>query len=167
MEIALADITGGDCRMMPKRRVLFVCVHNSARSQMAAALMDHCSGEGFEAESAGLDPGVLNPLAVEALAEVGIDISRNETQSVSAVLQSGRAFDFAITVCSEAEAEGCPVFPGLTTRLHWPFADPSKFTGTHEERLQQTRIVRDQIAARIKAFCEEQECRADENDRGG
>jgi arsenate reductase (thioredoxin) len=140
---------------MPKNKVLFICAHNSARSQMAAALLNNECGEFFEAQSAGLEPGTINPLAVEALQEVGIDISKNTTQRVFDVWTSGQIFHFVITVCSESEAEGCPIFAGVTTRLHWPFDDPSKFTGSHEERLERTRRVRDQIRATINSFCEE------------
>jgi len=140
---------------MKKKKILFICVHNSARSQMAAALMNKMCGEFFEAESAGLEPGTLNPLVVEALLELGIDISENETQRVFDVWKSGQMFQYVVTVCSETEAEGCPIFPGITTRLHWPFPDPSKFTGTHDERLAQTRSVLNQIHAQIDSFCEE------------
>jgi arsenate reductase len=140
---------------MPKQKVLFICVHNSARSQMAAALLNDTCGEFFEAQSAGLEPGIINPLAVEALEELGIDVSKSKTQRVFDVWKSGQIFQFVVTVCSEAEAEGCPIFPAMTTRLHWPFDDPSKFTGTHEERLESTRRVRDQIRAKIDSFCEE------------
>jgi arsenate reductase len=140
---------------MSKPKVLFICVHNSARSQMAAALMNKMCGEFFEAQSAGLEPGSINPLVIEALRELGIDISKNQTQRVFDVWKSGQIFQYVITVCSEAEAEGCPIFPGVTARLHWPFDDPSKFTGTPEERLEKTRRVRDQIHAKIDAFCEE------------
>jgi len=138
-----------------KPKVLFICVHNSARSQMAAALMNATCGEFFEAQSAGLEPGIINPLVIEVLRELGIDISENQTQRVFDVWKSGQMFKYVITVCSEAEAEGCPIFPGVATRLHWPFDDPSKFTGTPVERLEKTRRVRDQIHARIDAFCEE------------
>jgi arsenate reductase (thioredoxin) len=140
---------------MPKNKVLFICAHNSARSQMAAALLNNACGQFFEAQSAGLEPGTINPLAVESLQELGIDISKNTTQRVFDVWTSGQIFHFVVTVCSEAEAEGCPIFAGVTTRLHWPFDDPSKFTGSHEERLERTRRVRDQIRARIDSFCEE------------
>src|SRR5215470_2087167 len=99
-----------------RKKVLFICVHNSARSQMAAALLNEVCGEFFEAESAGLEPGTLNPLAVEALQEIGIDISHNETQSVFDVFKSGRLFAYAITVCSETESKGCPMFAGVTER---------------------------------------------------
>lgn len=140
---------------MPKTKVLFICAHNSARSQMAAALLNETCAEFFEAHSAGFEPGTINPLAVEALQELGIDISKNTTQRVFDVWTSGQIFHFVITVCSESEAQGCPIFAGVTTRLHWPFDDPSKFTGTHGERLEETRRVRDQISARIDSFCEE------------
>lgn len=140
---------------MPKQKVLFICVHNSARSQMAAALLNKTCGEFFDAQSAGLEPGKINPLVIEALQELGIDISKNITQRVFDVWKSGQMFQFVITVCSEAEAEGCPIFPGVATRLHWPFDDPSKFTGTHEDQLAQTRRVRDQIHAKIDSFCQE------------
>jgi len=145
---------------MRKQKVLFICAHNSARSQIAAALLNKTCGEFFEAQSAGLEPGTINPLVVEALQEIGIDISMNTTQRVFDVWKSGQIFQFVVTVCSEAEAEGCPIFPGVTTRLHWPFDDPSKFTGTHEERLEKTHRVRDQIHAKIDSFCEEH-CVAD------
>jgi arsenate reductase (thioredoxin) len=140
---------------MPKNKVLFICAHNSARSQMAAALLNDTCGEFFEAQSAGLEPGTINPLAVEVLREIGIDISKNNTQRVFDVWTSGQIFHFVITVCSESEAKGCPIFAGVTTRLHWPFDDPSKFIGTHEEMLEKTRRVCDQIHARIDSFCEE------------
>ena len=140
---------------MKKKAILFICVHNSARSQMAAALMNQTCGEFFEAESAGLEPGTINPLVIEALKEVGIDIAGKKTQSVFDVSSSGRTFHFVITVCSEAEGESCPIFPRTTTRLHWPFPDPSRFTGPDEDRLVQTRRVRDQIRARIASFCQE------------
>src|SRR6267154_4514789 len=103
-------------------------------------------GDHFEAQSAGLEPGVLNPLAVEALQERGIDISTNKTQSVFDVWKSAQhIFAYVITVCSESEAAGCPIFPGVTTRLHWSFPDPSQFSGAPEEKQEQTREVRDKI----------------------
>ena len=122
---------------------------------MAAGLTNESCGEFFEAESAGLEPGALNPLAVEALQELGVDISRNKTQSVFDVWKSGKMFKYVVTVCSEAEAEGCPIFAGVTTRLHWPFPDPSRFEGTFVEKLQRTREVRDMIKAGIDRFCQE------------
>ena len=145
---------------MRKQKVLFICVHNSARSQMAAELLNKSCGELFEAKSAGLEPGTINLLVVEALRELGIDISKNTTQRVFDVWKSGQIFQFVVTVCREAGGEGCPIFPGVTTRLHWAFDDPSKFTGTHEERLEKTRRVRDEIRGKIDSFCEEH-CVAD------
>jgi arsenate reductase len=138
-----------------KKKVLFICVHNSARSQMAAALLNKHCGEYFEAESAGLEPGELNPIAVEVLREIGIDISRNKTQAVFDVFKSGELFAYVITVCDESEAAGCPIFPGVTKRLHWGFPDPSKLTGPYEARLKETRKIRDQINDRINAWCSE------------
>jgi arsenate reductase (thioredoxin) len=138
-----------------KKKVLFICVHNSARSQMAAALLNKRCPDFFEAQSAGLEPGTLNPLAVEALGEIGIDISGNKTQAVFDVFKSGQLFAYVITVCDESEAAGCPIFPGVTTRLHWSFPDPSKFTGPHDERLRRAREVRDHIDRQIRQFCDQ------------
>ena len=139
---------------MEKKTVLFLCVHNSARSQMAEAFLNHVCPEAFAAESAGLSPGSLNPVVVRALAEVGLDIASQPTRDVFTLVQQGRCFDYVVTVCSEADAAGCPVFPGGATRLHWPFPDPSSFTGTEEERLARTREVRDAIKRKVDAFCE-------------
>lgn len=138
-----------------KRKVLFICVHNSARSQMAEAFLNLICPDYFEAHSAGLEPGTLNPLAVEAMREVGVDISEKETRAVSDVLESGQFFPYVVTVCDETSAERCPIFPGVTQRLHWSFPDPSALTGTHEERLEGTRKVRDQIRSRIEIWCDE------------
>src|SRR5512137_385411 len=119
---------------MEKIKILFVCVHNAARSQMAEAFLTALDGERFEAHSAGLEPGVLNPLAVEVMREAGIDISRHETKSVLDFFKQGKLYRYVITVCDETAAESCPIFPGITTRLHWSFADPAMFTGSWEER---------------------------------
>ena len=136
-------------------KVLFVCVHNSARSQMAEAYLNHFGEGRFEAESAGLEPGVLNPRVVEVMRESGIDISQNKTKSVSDVLKQGKRFDYVITVCDEASAEKCPVFPGAGKRLHWGFTDPSSLTGTEEQKLQRTREIRDEIKKRVQAWVRE------------
>lgn len=138
-----------------RKKVLFICVHNSARSQVAEAFLNLICPDYFEAHSAGLEPGTLNPLAVEAMREVGVDISEKETQAVSDVLKSGQFFPYVITVCDETSAEHCPIFPGVTQRLHWSFPDPSALTGTREERLEATRKIRDQIRARIETWCDE------------
>jgi len=138
-----------------KKKVLFICVHNSARSQMAAAWLNDICGDYFEAESAGLEPGELNPLAVQVMNEVGIDISNNETQAVFDVFKRGQIFAYVITVCDETSAEKCPIFPGVTNRVHWSFPDPSALVGTQQERLQGTRKIRDDIRARIEMWCDE------------
>src|ERR1035437_6467697 len=125
---------------MSKIKVLFVCVHNSARSQMAEAFLKQLGGEEFEVESAGMEPGILNAIVIEVMQEIDIDISKNETKSVFELFKKGRLFDFVITVCDAAKAERCPIFPGITKRLNWSFEDPSTFTGTVDEKLAQTRI---------------------------
>jgi len=140
---------------MDKIKVLFVCVHNAARSQVAEAFMNHLCAPEFEAESAGFEPGELNPLAVEAMKEAGIDISGNRTKSVFDLFKQGRLYSFVITVCDESSAQMCPIFPGITSRLHWSFEDPSAFTGSGEERLEKMRRVRDQIRDKVQAFCAE------------
>src|SRR5580693_2991673 len=108
-----------------KKKILFVCIHNSARSQMAEAFLNKTCGDVFEAHSAGIEPGKLNPIVVEAMQETGIDISGNKTKTVSDMIQSGRTFACVITVCDETSAERCPIFPGAVQRLHWSFPDPS------------------------------------------
>jgi arsenate reductase len=138
-----------------KQRVLFICVHNSARSQMAEAFLNELCGDQFEVHSAGLESGTLNPLAVEAMREIGIDISHKQTQSVFDVFKSGELFAYVVTVCDETSAERCPIFAGVTQRLHWSFRDPAALRGTREERLAGTRKIRDQIRARIEIWCDE------------
>src|SRR5262245_157417 len=138
-----------------KQRVLFICIHNSARSQMAEAWMNHLCGDQFEAQSAGLEPGTLNPLVVEAMSEIGIDISRKRTQRVFDVWKSGPVFAYVVTVCDESSAEKCPIFPGPIRRLHWSFPDPSALTGTHAEHLASVRVIRDAIRAWIEGWCDE------------
>ena len=122
---------------------------------MAEAFLNDICGDHFEAHSAGLEPGTLNPLAVEAMRETGIDISQNQTQSVFDVFKSGELFAYVITVCDETSAESCPIFPGVTTRLHWSFSDPAALEGSREERLAGTREIRDQIRERIEMWCDE------------
>ena len=138
-----------------KQKVLFICVHNSAGSQMAEGFLNQICGDHFEAHSAGLEPGTLNPMAVEAMREIGIDISHKGTQSVFDVFKSGELFAYVITVCDETSADRCPIFAGVTTRLHWSFPDPAAITGTREERLAGTREIRDQIRERIEMWCDE------------
>jgi len=138
-----------------KKKVLFVCIHNSARSQMAEAFLNDLCGEQLDAYSAGIEPGNLNPIVVEAMQEIGIDISRNQTKAVFDMLKSGKSFACVITVCDETSAERCPVFPGVTTRLHWSFPDPSALQGSHDEKLSRTREIRDTIKAKVEAWCAE------------
>ena len=140
---------------MAKQRVLFVCVHNSARSQMAEAFLKQLAGDRFEVESAGIEPGALNPIVVDAMKEIGIDISGNQTKDVFDFLKRGKAFSYVITVCDEASGERCPIFPGISKRMHWSFEDPSSFTGTYEEKLRRVREVRNVIRLRIKQFFKE------------
>lgn len=138
-----------------KKRVLFICIHNSARSQMAEAWLQAICGNKFEAQSAGLEPGTLNPLVVEVMAEVGIDISRKTPKSVFDLWKSGPLFTHVVTVCDETSAEQCPIFPGPANRLHWGFPDPSALTGTREEKLAGTRKIRDEIRMKIEKWCDE------------
>jgi arsenate reductase len=138
-----------------KPKVLFICVHNSARSQMAEAWLNKICGDFFEAESAGLEPGSLNPLAVEVMREVGVDISKKKTQAMFDVFKSGQLFSHVITVCDESSAEKCPIFPGPTKRLHWSFADPAQVPGTDKEKLARVREIRDEIREKIENWCAE------------
>lgn len=135
-------------------RVLFICVHNSARSQMAEAFMRKYGEERFVAESAGLEPGTINPLVVEVMNEEGIDLADKGTNSVYDYYRDGRSYDYVITVCSKDAAERCPIFPGGGKRLHWPFDDPSKVKGTYEEKLVEVRRIRNAIREQILWFLE-------------
>lgn len=137
---------------MEKSKVLFLCIHNSARSQMAEAFLNQIAGDRFEAQSAGLEPGVLNPYVVKVMQEIGIDISGNETTGVSDLHRNGATFGYVIAVCDGASAERCPIFPGAARRLNWEFPDPFALRGTEEEKLQGTREIRDRIKARIEEW---------------
>jgi len=117
---------------------------------MCEALLKHYADDRFDAQSAGLEPGKLNPMVVEVMAEIGIDISSNKTKSVFDVWKSGEAFQYVAAVCDAESAEKCPIFPGITKRLHWPFHDPSKVTGSYEQKLQKVREIRDEIASKIQ-----------------
>lgn len=136
-------------------KVLFLCVHNSSRSQMAEAFLKAKGGDGFEVESAGLEPGKLNPHVVRAMLEVGIDISRNPTKSVFDLRADGKTYDVVVTVCSKEAAERCPVFPGLSEKLHWPFPDPAALKGSDEEIMAGVRKVRDLIEKAVGEFAAE------------
>ena len=138
---------------MEKPRVLFLCTNNSARSQMAEAILRKFAGEKFEVHSAGLEPMEINPYTLKVLQEVGIDTSGLYAKPLSNYLGNTH-FSYLITVCSKAE-ERCPLFPGMGKRLHWPFEDPAEFRGSEEETLQKFREIRDQIEEHIKSWLKE------------
>jgi len=137
---------------MEKRKVLFICIHNTARSQIAEAFLKKYGEDYFEAESAGLEPGKLNPVVVEAMMEVGIDISQNKTKSAFDLWKEGKLYSVVITVCDESSSEQCPLFPGTVKRLHWSFPDPAAFIGSHEEKLAKVRELRDRIKQKVMEF---------------
>jgi arsenate reductase len=133
--------------MKKNARVLFLCTHNSARSQMAEGLLRHLAGDRFEAHSAGTEATRVRPLAIRTVAEIGVDISGQGSKTLDRYL--GEPFDYVITVCDDAN-EACPAFPGAKNRLHWSLPDPSAAKGTEEQRLAVFRKVRDQIKGRIE-----------------
>ena len=132
-----------------KPRILILCTGNSARSQMAEALLRHEAGGRFEVFSAGTQPSRVRPEAIAVMAEIGLDISGHRSKSVDEFV--GLDFDFVITVCDNAK-ETCPVFPGAVTRLHWPFEDPAAVEGSEEVRKASFRRIRDRIHGRIMVF---------------
>jgi arsenate reductase (thioredoxin) len=133
--------------MPEKPRVLFLCTHNSARSQMAEGMLRGLAEDCFEVHSAGTEATLVRPLAIRAMDEIGIDISGQESKTLKRYV--GEPFDYVITVCDEAN-EACPFFPGAKNRLHWSFEDPSQAEGTEEECLAVFRRVRDEIRERIE-----------------
>ena len=133
--------------MNQKQRVIFICTHNSARSQMAEGLLRHLAGERYEVFSAGTQATRVNPLAIKAMAEKGIDISQHTSDHIDNYM--GMEFDYVVTVCDNAN-ESCPYFPANKTKWHWSFEDPSAATGTEEERLAKFRAIRDQIEKRLQ-----------------
>jgi len=148
---------------MNKLRVLFLCIHNSARGQMAEAYLKHFGGNQFEVESAGLEPGVLNPLAIAVMADEGIDISKNQTKDVFTLHEQGKSFNYVVTVCDAKNSERCPVFPGMHSKLAWDFEDPSDLGGTQEEKLAKTSVIRDIIKSSVIAFVDKYGITADEH----
>ncbi len=132
---------------MTKTRILFLCTHNSARSQMAEGLLRHLAGHRFEAHSAGTEATRVRPLAIRAMEEIGVDISGQESKTLDRYLEE--PFDYVVTVCADAN-EACPIFPGAENRLHWSLEDPSRAEGSEHERLEIFRSVRDRIAERIE-----------------
>jgi arsenate reductase (thioredoxin) len=135
--------------------VLFLCIHNSARSQMAEAYLKKLGGDRFCVESAGLEAGKLNPLAVEVMKEEGFDISTNQTKNVLDYVKQGHLYHYVITVCDKEASDRCPIFPGLQKKINWNFTDPSLLTGTHEEKIAATRMIRDQIKEAVEGFIKE------------
>jgi arsenate reductase len=137
---------------MKKQRVLFVCKHNSARSQMAEAFLNAIHGDRFEAYSAGMEPGEINPLAVKVMEEVGLDISQKRTKSVFEILKKSEYFAYVITVCDQQTSERCPLFPGLAKRLHWNFPDPAALSGTLQEKMDAIRKIRNDISDVVRSW---------------
>ena len=139
---------------MSKIKVLFICVHNSARSQVAEAFLNDLAGNIIFAESAGLEPQPVNPLVVEVMAEIGYDLSKVKSDSVFDFFKQGRLYDYVITLCDETAGKQCPVFPGITQRLHWPFEDPGQLSGTYDEKLAAVRRIRDQVRVKLQEWIE-------------
>lgn len=131
--------------------VLVVCIHNSARSQMAEAFINRI-GSPFKAESAGIEPGTINPLMIEVMREKGIDLTGKPTRSVFELFKAGRLFRYVITVCDETAAERCPIFPGVCERVHKSFPDPSKLEGSIIAKLEGCRRIRDEIEAWVSEW---------------
>jgi len=134
-------------------KVLFVCIHNSARSQMAEALLNKYDGDEFEAYSGGIEPGTLNPYVVKVLQEdEGIDISKNKTKSAFDFVKQGVLFQYVVTVCDESAAQRCPIFPRVRERIMMSFDDPSTFTGSDEEIMEKVRKVKEKIKVEVLHF---------------
>lgn len=140
---------------MDKIKVLFICIHNSARSQMGEAFLKKLGSEAFEAHSAGLEPGQLNPLAIDVMKEVGIDISGNQTKSAFDLYKKAMQFSYVIAVCDEASAQKCPILPGVRKNIRWSIPDPSALKGAYDEKLEKTRVIRDTIKSKVKDFISE------------
>jgi arsenate reductase len=134
------------------KSVLFICIHNSARSQMAEAFLNRLGEGQYVAESAGLEPGTLNPYVVEVMKEIGYDLSKNECKSVFDFHKAGRSFTYVVKVCDALNGQRCPIFPGAVNTLNWNLEDPSSANGTHEEKLARTRIIRDLVLDKVNAF---------------
>lgn len=140
--------------MSDKKRVLFLCTGNSARSQMAEALLSKLAGHEFDVFSAGLEPKLVHPMTIWVLQEIGIDWSQSRSKSLNEFLEAP-AFNYLITVCSNAD-QRCPVFPGMGQRLHWPFDDPAAVQGNELEQLAAFRTVRDQIEIKLLSWLQSQ-----------
>lgn len=138
-------------------KVLFVCVHNSARSQMAEAFLNRLGKGNFIAESAGLEPAPINPLVIIAMREIGYDISKKETHSVFDYFNEGRRYSYIVKVCDQISGQKCPIFPLTLKVLDWNFEDPAAFTGTDEEKLEKVQILRDKIKEKVIALIKDYE----------
>lgn len=142
-------------------KVLFVCVHNSARSQMAEAFLNRLGNGKFIAESAGLEPAALNPLAIKAMNEIGYDISQSSSNSVLNYFQEGRLYYMVIKVCDQINGQRCPIFPQTQRVFDWNIEDPAELEGTYEEKLEEVRKIRDDIRAKVELLISEYEDKAD------
>ncbi len=135
-----------------KKKVLFICVHNAARSQMAEELLKKYGGDRFEVESAGYEPTSVNPLVKEVMKEEGIDLSTKITQSVFKLFQDRVFFGYVITVCDRDREKDCPIFPGVPQRFHWDLENPEDYTGTEQEKLEKVRNLKDKIKGYVIDF---------------
>lgn len=136
---------------MSKRKVLFICGHNSGRSQIAEGYLKKLAGDAFQVQSAGLEPAdAVNPLVVEAMKEEGVDLSGKKPQSVFKLFKEGALFDYVITVCDAMTDSKCPIFPGIVKRWHWPFPDPAAVGGTESEKMEKVREIRDMIKDKLQ-----------------
>jgi arsenate reductase len=135
-----------------KEKVLFICVHNSARSQMAEEYLRKFSGDLFDVESAGYEPTKINPLVVEVMKEEGVDLSNKKTQNVYELIKNAKLFGYIITVCRRDAEDECPVYPGMAKRLHWDLENPEEYVGTEEEKLEKLRDLRDKIKMLVLDF---------------
>lgn len=135
--------------MNQPRRILFVCIHNSGRSQMAEAFLNALGSPDFVAESAGVDPRPINPEVVQVMQEVGYDLSGARSDNIVDFFREGRLYEQVIYVCERGGEQRCPVFPGVRKTLHWPYPDPAAISGSEQERLEQVRQIRDQIEVMI------------------
>jgi len=136
---------------LSKTKVIFLCTHNAARSQMAEAFLRKYAGDYFDVYSAGFDPKPIHPLTIKVMKEIGYDLSNQQPKDLWQLIRN-EYFGIAITVCNKSEEEDCPTIPGTSTRLYWNIEDPAAFEGTEEEKLAKFREVRDQIHERVKVF---------------
>ena len=141
---------------MSKTKVIFLCTHNAARSQMAEAFLRKYAGDYFDVYSAGFDPKPIHPLTIKVMKEIGYDLSNQQPKDLWQLIRN-EYFGIAITVCKRSEEEDCPTIPGTSTRLYWNIEDPAAFEGTEEEKLAKFREVRDQIHERVKGFLRDRE----------